>query len=127
MAAITALGHFGEQARSHLVRILTTSPHHDIQVAAAQSLGQVQGETGDTSLTAFFLEILTASDTEQAVQTEIVWALGKAPDFQAFAALEQLELEIWQTHSTDPQLQQLREAVDWSIREVRQGGHTDDY
>jgi hypothetical protein len=127
VAATTALGHFGGQARPHLFTILTTSSHPDLQVAAAHSLGQVQGETGDTSLTSFFLELLTSPHIGRTVQTEIVWALGKAPDFKAFATLQQFELEIWQIHSNDPQLQQLREAIDWSIREVRQGGHTDDY
>jgi len=127
VAATTALGHFGGQARPHLFTILTTSSHPDLQVAAAHSLGQVQGETGDTSLTSFFLELLTSPHIDRTVQTEIVWALGKAPDFKAFATLQQLELEIWQNHSGDPQLQQLREAIDWSIREVRQGGHTDEY
>ena len=53
--------------------------------------------------------------------------LGKAPDFSAFQTLEDLEHNVWQTTKNDPGLQKLRQAVDWSIREVRQGGHTDDY
>ena len=65
--------------------------------------------------------------TDWQVKTEMVWALGKSPDSSAFPALVKLEQEIWAMPSKDSQLQQLREAVDWSIREVRQGGHTDDH
>ncbi len=42
-------------------------------------------------------------------------------------ALAELERTIWMIPSNDPEVQKLRQAVDWSIREVRQGGHTDDY
>jgi hypothetical protein len=38
-----------------------------------------------------------------------------------------LEQTIWTVHSEDPELEKLRLAVDWSIREVKQGGHGDDY
>ena len=65
--------------------------------------------------------------TDITVQTEIVWALGKSPDFSAYQPLAVLEQQIWQQSSDEPELQKLRKAVDWSIREVRQGGHTDDY
>jgi hypothetical protein len=46
---------------------------------------------------------------------------------RAFPTLMQLEQQIWTNYSRDPHLQAFREAVDWSIREVKQGGHGDDF
>ena len=61
------------------------------------------------------------------VKTELVWALGKSPDFRAFSVLRELEQTIWTIQSNDPELEKLRMAVDWSIREIKQGGHGDNY
>lgn len=125
--AIAALGHFGNRARDHLVQLLTQSPRVDAQIAAARSLGQVVGTTGDASLTPLFLKLLTVPATPIPLQIELVWALGKAPDFRAFQPLEQMEKELWLLRTNDPQVDKLREALNWSIREVKQGGHGDDY
>jgi len=67
------------------------------------------------------------STVDIRVRTQLAWALGKAPDMRAFPTLLQLEEYIWNDHSQDPYLQEFREAVDWSIREVKQGGHGDDF
>jgi hypothetical protein len=122
-----ALGHFGEKARPYLVDLLKKSGRPEVQAAAANGLGRVGAMTGDTSSTLLLLEMLTRPATDIEVKTEIVWALGKAPDFAAYPVLAELEREVWLARSSDPQLQQLRQAVNWSIREVRQGGHTDDF
>ena len=125
--ATYALGSFGAKARPHLIRMLQNSPNLEVQVAAAHSLGRVGAATGDTSPTPLFMEFLISQEVDMRVKTEIVWALGKAPDFRAHPVLEKLQSQIWQIRSNDPELQKLRAAVDWSIREVRQGGHTDAY
>ncbi len=122
-----ALGHFGEQARTHLLELLQTSHRSEVQAAAAYGLGLVGALTGNTSSTPHLLKILTTPGVDLRIQTEVVWALGKAPDFSAFQTLSKLEERIWQMPSQDPELLKLHKAVDWSIREVRQGGHTDDY
>ena len=54
-------------------------------------------------------------------------ALGKAPDMRAYSTLLGLKHDIWMAKTQDPSLQELREAVDWRIREVKQGGHGDDF
>ncbi|NKB81702.1 MAG: hypothetical protein GKS05_07430 [Nitrospirales bacterium] len=126
-AALYALGQYGHQSRPFLLDILQSSMQPQLQAAAIHSLGQIGATTGDTSLTPLFLNILTRPETNLAVKTEIVWALGKAPDFRAFPGLAELEQTVWKMTSQDPHIQKLREAIDWSIREVRQGGHTDDY
>jgi len=125
--AARALGEFGEMARPYLTSLLNTSTRPEVQVAAIHGLGRVGALTGDTSSTSLLLQILQAPGVNRRVQTEVVWALGKAPDFRAFPALAELERTIWMIPSNDPEVQKLRQAVDWSIREVRQGGHTDDY
>ena len=125
--AARALGHFGKRARPYLTSLLQTSARPETQAAAANGLGRIGAMTGDTSSTMILLQALTAHGVDRRVQTEVVWALGKAPDFRAFPVLEELEREIWLLRSQDPEIQELRQAVDWSIREVRQGGHTDDY
>ncbi len=125
--ATTALGKFGAKAQPHLVNLLQQHSLIEIRAAAARSLGQIGAATGDTSLTPLYLDILTSTATHIRVKIDIVWALGKAPDFQSHSVLEELESEIWQIRPDESELQKLREAVDWSIREVRQGGHTGAY
>lgn len=125
--AAHALGSFGSKAQKPLIAILKTHSEIPMQAAAANSLGRIGAATGDTSLTPLYLEILDTHGLAIQVKTEIVWAIGKSPDFGAHAALEALERKIWQIRSDEPELQKLREAVDWSIREVRQGGHTGAY
>ena len=122
-----ALGHFGGTAKPYLTSLLKNAETPKVQAAAANGLGQIGAMTGDPSTTLLFLELLTRPDIDMAVQTEIVWALGKSPDFAAHPVLAELEKKVWLVRSKDPQLQKLRQAVDWSIREVRQGGHTDEY
>lgn len=125
--AAKALGNFGSKAQKPLIAILNTHVEVPMQIAAAQSLGKIGATTGDTSLTPLYLALLEKPALDIQVKTEIVWAIGKSPDFRAHTALEALENQIWTMRSDDLDLQKLREAVDWSIREVRQGGHTGDY
>jgi hypothetical protein len=73
------------------------------------------------------MKMVADSTIDIRVRTQLVWALGKAPDMRAFPTLMQLEQQIWTNYSRDPHLQAFREAVDWSIREVKQGGHGDDF
>ncbi len=127
VAAARALGHLGEQARPHLLKLLQTSSKPEVQTAAVFGLGHIGALTGDTRSTALLLKLLMSPKTDITVQTEIVWALGKAPDFAAYEPLAALEQQVWRHPSNDPHLKKLREAVDWSIPEVRQGGHTNEY
>jgi hypothetical protein len=122
-----ALGNFGLRAQPHLLRVLQTASDPLLQAAAATGLGRIAATTGDSSPTPLFLDMISNPTIDIRVKTELVWALGKAPDFRAFSTLTQLSQTIWTVYSNEPQLQQLREAVEWSIREVKQGGHGDDY
>ncbi len=127
VSAALALGNFGATVRPPLVTLLRTSPRSDVQAAAAQSLGRIGATTGEWSLTPLFIEVLKRPDIDIAVQIELVWALGKNPDRQALPILERLYEKVWSMRSDDPQLEELRKAIDWSHRSVRLGGHTDEY
>lgn len=125
--AAHALGNFGRQVREPLVRLLRSSQRPEVQAAAARSLGNIGASTGDWSLSPLFVEILERPGLDIAVQIELVWALGKNPDRRSLPALERLYNRVWSVKSDDPQLDELRKAVDWSHRGVRLGGHTDEY
>jgi len=125
--AAQAMGFFGLHARPYLLQLLRTAECPIIQAAAAKGLGRIAALTGDSSPTPLFLDIIQNPEVDIRVKTELVWALGKSPDFRAFPVLTELEQTIWTVHSEDPELEKLRLAVDWSIREVKQGGHGDDY
>jgi len=125
--AAEALGFFGLRAQSHLLPILQDGSDLQLQTAAAKGLGMIAAATGNSQHTLLYMKMVADSTLDIRVRTELVWALGKAPDMQALPMLLRLEQHIWTDHSHDPHLQEFREAVDWTIREVKQGGHGDDY
>jgi HEAT repeat protein len=127
LVSTQALWNFGTPMQQPLLAILRTHPDIHMQAAAAQSLGRIGAASGDTSLTPLYIALLKKPDLNILVKTEVVWAIGKSPDFRAHPILEALENEVWKIRSDKPAIQKLREALDWSLREVRQGGHTGDY
>lgn len=125
--AAEALGNFGASVKAPLVKLLRTSDRPDVQAAAAKSLGRVGATTGEWVLTTLFIDMLERPDLDIAVQIELVWALGKNPDRRALPILDNMYDRVWSVRSDDPQLQELRAAIDWSHRGARLGGHTDEY
>ncbi len=125
--AAEALGFFGLRAQAHLLPLVQdrSDPHR--QAAAAKGLGRIAAATGNSQYTPLYLKMVADSTIDMRVRTQLVWALGKAPDMRAFPTLLQLEKHLWDDHAPNAQLQEFREAVDWSIREVKQGGHGDDF
>jgi HEAT repeat protein len=98
-----------------------------LQAAAAKGLGRIAAATGNSQQTPLYIKMVADSNIDIRVRTQLAWALGKAPDMRAFSTLLELEQHIWTNHSQDPHFKEFREAVDWSIREVKQGGHGDDF
>ena len=125
--AAEALGFFGLRAQVHLLRIVQDSSDPQLQAAAAKGLGTIAAATGNSQQTPLFMKMVADPSIDIRVRTQLVWALGKAPDMRAYSTLLQLEQRIWNNYSRDPDLKEFREAVDWSIREVKQGGHGDDF
>lgn len=122
-----SLGFYGLKARPHLQHLLQEHPNPLVKAAAAQGLGRIAAQTGDSGLTPLFLKIIQDPHEDIRVKTEVVWALGKAPDMSAFYILQELEHIIWTRPHNDPEMNHLRRAVDWSIREIKQGGHGDNF
>jgi len=125
--AARALGCYALRGRPYLLNVLQHREDPLLQTAAASGLGKIAAATGDSQPTPLFLELVTDPTVDIRVKTALVWALGKAPDFRAYPTLAELEQTLWLDHSNNPQVQRFREAVSWTIREVKQGGHGDDF
>ena len=125
--AAEALGFFGLRAQPHLLPLVQDRSDPGLQVAAAKGLGRIAATTGNSQQTPLYLKMILDTTLDIRVRTQLIWALGKAPDMRAFPILLKLERHIWQELSNDAYLQEFREAVDWSIREIKQGGHGDDF
>ncbi len=122
--ATIALGAMGEPAIPTLLDLLS-GPSVDIQAAAAEALGEIGAHSGNVGILPPLLAMMQAPDVHLRVQTEIVRAIGKTPDFQSVELLEQLALKAWTDRSNDPLMQELREAVDWSLWQINPTAHTE--
>lgn len=123
--ATVALGFMGEPAIPTLMELLA-DPAVDIQAAAAEALGEIGARSSDVRILPPLLARMQAPDVHLRVQTEIVRAVGKTPDFQSLEPLQQLALKVWTVRSNDPLMQELREAVDWSLWQINPTAHTDE-
>ena len=123
--ATLALGFMGEPAIPTLMDLLS-DPSVDIQAAAAEALGEIGAHSGNVRILPPLLAKIQAPDVHLRVQTEIVRAIGKTPDLRSLEPLEQLALKVWTARSNDPLMQELREAVDWSLWQINPTAHTDE-
>ena len=123
--ATVALGFMGEPAIPTLMALLS-DPSVDIQAAAAEALGEIGAHSGNIEILPPLLAKMEAPDVHLRVQTEIVRAIGKTPDLRSLEPLEQLALKVWTARSNDPLMQELREAVDWSLWQINPTAHTDE-
>ena len=121
-----ALGTMGAPAIPTLLDLLS-DPSVDIQAAAAEALGEIGAHSGNAQqiLPPLFAK-MEVPDVHLRVQTEIVRAIGKTPDLRSLEPLEQLALKVWTARSNDPLMQELREAVDWSLWQINPTAHTDE-
>jgi hypothetical protein len=71
-----------------------------------------------------FVTALHKPDTEIPVKTEIVKALGKLADQRAIPILEELNRQAWTDPSHSPEMQELREALSWSLWQLNPDAHT---
>ncbi len=125
--AAEALGLFGLRAQPYLLSLVQDDSNSMLQAAAAKGLGRIAALSGNSQYTPLYMKMVADEMIDIQVRTQLIWALGMAPDMQAYPTLLQLEQHIWDDPSQDPQLEEFRAAVDWSIREVKQGGHGDDF
>ena len=123
--ATVALGFMGEPAIPTLMDLLS-DPSVEIQAAAAEALGEIGAHSGNIEILPPLLAKMEAPDVHLRVQTEIVRAIGKTPDLRSLEPLEQFALKVWTARSDDPLMQELREAVDWSMWQINPTAHTDE-
>ena len=123
--ATVALGFMGEPAIPTLMELLS-DPSVEIQAAAAAALGEIGAHSGNIQILPPLLAKMEAPDVHLRVQTEIVRAIGKTPDLRSLEPLEQFALKVWTARSDDPLMQELREAVDWSMWQINPTAHTDE-
>ena len=125
--AAESLGYFGMKAQPYLLPILQDGSNLVLQVAAAKGLGRIAAATGNSQQTPLYMKMVADTTLDIRIRTELAWALGKAPDMRAYLTLLEIEKYIWNEYSSNPNLQEFRAALDWSIREVKQGGHGDNF
>lgn len=116
--AIGAMSNLGKEGIPLLIDIMNTSPHLELQAAAAKGLGQLGGMHGDPSVVLPLLAKLGDPKTDWSVLTEVAWALGKIPDKRSIQPLYDLDKKL--SAMRDPenvQLKKLKEAVFWAIKQ----------
>ena len=127
LPATMALGHMGDPAIPTLMKILSDDTSSvNIQAAAVKALGEIGARGGNVRILPPLLAMMQSSDVHLHVQTAIVRAVGQIPDQASVEPLQQLGLKAWTSTSTDPHMQELREAIDWSLWQINPGAHTDE-
>ena len=119
--AISAMGKQGEVAIPTLTSTLETSANPDLHLAAIQALGEIATHSKAPALFDQFLVLLKSEDPR--VQTVAVHGLGKLGDQDAIDPLEELNVQAWTNPSNDPDMQALREALNWSLWQLNPSAH----
>ena len=117
-ASALALGNIGQKDTIPvLIKTMKSGPP-DLRAPAAKALGIVGALHGDFTIVDPLLETLNTEDV--AVKTEVAWALGKLPDMRAYEPLFELQKSLYRVHENDadPNLVKLKEAVNWSIKQI---------
>lgn len=124
-ASALALGNIGQKDTiPTLIKTMKTGPP-ELRATAAKALGIAGALHGDFSIVDPLLEALTADDV--AVKTEAAWALGKLPDKRAHEPLVTVQKSLYRIHENDadPNLVKLKEAVNWSIKQIDTWEHVE--
>ncbi len=117
-ASALALGNIGQKDTIPVLINTMKSGALDLRAPAAKALGIVGALHGDFTIVDPLLETLNTDDV--ALKTEVAWALGKLPDRRAYEPLFALQKALYRVHANDadPNLVKLKEAVNWSIKQI---------
>ncbi|RMH31009.1 MAG: HEAT repeat domain-containing protein [Nitrospirae bacterium] len=129
--AITALAGAGAESIPILIDLFRTATQPEIKAAAAKTLGHVAATTSDPRTIPPLLEYLkhtltrirTSEDIDFPVLTEVVWALGKLRDERSIEPMAKLQEKIWLIHDNSEEMQALREATNWTYKQLDLDGH----
>jgi hypothetical protein len=121
LTAIAALGDQGEVAIPSLVNILDTSASPEQQLAALKALGEIATYSATPRLYDVFVQQLQSQDPR--MQTIAVRGLGRLGDLRAITPIKTLNLQAWSNPSTHSDMQELREALNWSLFQLDPSSH----
>jgi hypothetical protein len=117
-ASALALGNIGQKDTTPTLIQTMKNGRPELRPSAAKALGVLGALHGDFTIVDPLLETLKTDDI--ALKTEVVWALGKLPDRRASEPLLALQKSLYHVreNDADPKLVKLKEAVNWSIKQI---------
>ena len=92
------------------------------RLAAIGALGEIATHNKTPALFDQLVPLLEDENTR--IQTLTVKGLGKLGDRRAIPPLEALNLKTWTNTSTDPDIKELRETLNWSLWQLNPDAHT---
>lgn len=118
-AAALALGNIGQKDTLPTLVQTMKDGKPELRPSAARALGVLGALHGDFTIVDPLLDTLKTTD-DVALKTEVAWALGKLPDRRAYEPLFALQKSLYQVreNDADPKLVKLKEAVNWSIKQI---------
>ena len=122
LTAIAALGDQGEVAIPTLTGILDSPTNPEQHLVAIQALGKIATHSKAPALYDHFIQQLQSKDPR--LQSVAVRGLGNLGDQRALPPLETLNLQAWTNPSTHADIQELREALNWSLWQLNPDTHT---
>ena len=117
-ASALALGNIGQKDTvPTLIQTMKTG-QPELRPVAAKALGVLGALHGDFTIVDPLLDTLKTDDV--SLKTEVAWALGKLPDRKAYDPLFALQKSLYHVreNDADPKLVKLKEAVNWSIKQI---------
>ena len=117
-ASALALGNIGQKDTIPILIQTMKNGRPELRPSAAKALGVLGALHGDFTIVDPLLETLKTDDV--VLKTEVVWALGKLPDRRAHEPLLALQKSLYHVreNDADPKLVKLKEAVNWSIKQI---------
>jgi hypothetical protein len=117
-ASALALGNIGQKDTTPTLIQTMKNGRPELRPSAAKALGVLGALHGDFTIVDPLLETLKTDDI--TLKTEVVWALGKLPDRRAYEPLFALQKSLYHVreNDADPKLVKLKEAVNWSIKQI---------
>ena len=129
--AITALTGVGQDSIPLLIDLFENSAQSNIRAQAAKALGTIAAASGDprtipplvSYLTPVVQNMKTSEDIDFPVLTEVVWAIGKLRDDMSIKPMRKLQEKIWLIFDNSQAMADLREATNWSYKQLDLDGH----
>ena len=118
-ASALALGNIGQKDSVPMLIEAMKNGQPELRPSAAKALGVLGALHGDFTIVDPLLETLKTTD-DVNLKIEVAWALGKLPDRKAQEPLVALQRSLYHVreNDADPKLVKLKEAVNWSIKQI---------